>query len=144
MAVLKRKSEKVDLLAQVPLFANLSQKDLGLIARSADEVAVAAGETLGRQGEAGQEAFVVVEGSLTIKRNGRKVAVLGPGSVAGEMSLIDGAPRSADIVAESDGAILVMHRRDFSGLLDSSNAFQHKILRAVTQRLREADRQLYG
>jgi CRP-like cAMP-binding protein len=142
--ILKRKSEKIELLAQVPLFANLSQKDLGMIARSADETTVPAGETLGRQGEAGQEAFVVIEGSLNIKRNGRKVSMLGPGAVAGEMSLIDGAPRSADIVAHSDCAVLVMHRKDFTGLLDSSNNFQQKILLAVTQRLRETDRRLYG
>ncbi len=144
MAVLRRKSEKVGLLAEVPLFAHLSQRDLNLVARAADEVEVGAGEYLGRQGETGQEAFVVVSGSLDIRRNGRKVAMLGPGAVVGEMSLIDGAPRSADIVAHSEGSVLVMHRKDFAGLLDGSAAFQRKILLAITQRLREADRKLYG
>jgi CRP/FNR family cyclic AMP-dependent transcriptional regulator len=139
-----RKSEKMELLAGVPLFANLSQKDLNQVAGAADEVDFSAGKYLGRQGETGQEAFVVTAGSLDIRRNGRKVAMLGPGAVVGEMALIDGAPRSADIVAHSDGSALVMHRKDFGGLLDGSAAFQRKILLAVTQRLREADRRLYG
>ncbi len=144
MAFLRRKSDKIDLLAKVPLFANLSKTQLGVVSRAADEVAFAEGDVLAQQGASGDEAFIVIAGELTIRRNGRKVAALGSGEVVGEMALIDGGARSADVVAAVDGAALVMHRRDFGGILDEVPAIQRKLMINLSNRLREADRKLYG
>jgi CRP-like cAMP-binding protein len=144
VAFLRRKSDKIDLLAMVPLFANLSKAQLGVVSRAADEMAVTDGEMLARQGAAGDEAFVVIAGELTVRRNGRKVATLSAGDVVGEMALIDGGTRSADVVAAGDGGVLVMHRREFGGILDEVPAIQRKLMVNLSQRLREADRKLYG
>ena len=144
MAFLRRKSDKIDLLAKVPLFANLSKTQLGVVSRAADEMAVSAGEVLARQGATGDEAFVLIAGELTVRRNGRKVATLSPGAVVGEMALIDGGTRSADVVAAADGAVLVMHRREFGGVMDEVPAIQRKLMVNLSERLREADRKLYG
>jgi CRP-like cAMP-binding protein len=144
VAFLKRKSDKIDLLAKVPLFANLSKTQLGVVARAADEIPVSAGDVLARQGAAGDEAFVLVTGELIVRRNGRKVATLSPGAVVGEMALIDGGARSADVIADTDGAVLVMHRREFGGVMDEVPAIQRKLMVNLSERLREADRKLYG
>ena len=71
----------LDHLARVPLFATCSTKDLQKIAKASDEIAVKAGTTLTDQGQQGREAFIVVDGSATVKRNGRKITTLGPGVV---------------------------------------------------------------
>ncbi|MEX1271760.1 MAG: cyclic nucleotide-binding domain-containing protein, partial [Acidimicrobiia bacterium] len=88
--------------------------------------------------------FVVVSGQVTVRRNGRKVASLRRGDVAGEMALIDGQPRSADLVADGDTSVLVIPRREFSGLLENNAQLSNKLLRTLADRLREADRSLYG
>ena len=69
----------LDHLARVPLFATCSRKDLQKIAKASDEVDVKAGTTLVDQGQPGREAFLILDGSATVQRNGRKVATLGPG-----------------------------------------------------------------
>jgi CRP/FNR family cyclic AMP-dependent transcriptional regulator len=86
----------------------------------------------------------VVDGSITVRRNGRKVATLGPGDVAGEMALLDDEPRSADLVAAQPSVVLYISRREFGGLLEANTKLMGKVLRTLAQRLREADRSLYG
>ena len=82
-------------LASVPLFAACSQKDLQRIARASDEVQIPAGRTLVKQDDVGRECFVLVDGSVKVERNGRKLATLGPGAYFGELSLLDKGPRTA-------------------------------------------------
>jgi CRP/FNR family transcriptional regulator, cyclic AMP receptor protein len=139
-----RKDAKLALLKGVPLFEGFSNKELAVVARAADQLDYREGEVLGRQETTGDEAFVVVSGSVTVRRNGRKVATLGPGDVAGEMALLDGEPRSADLVAGEDSSILSISRRQFSGLWRDNSKLAGKLLTTLAQRLREADRRLYG
>jgi len=144
MAFLTRKSDKVELLRQVELFSALSTRQLEAVARATTEVPFTAGELLAAQGTDGDCCYVVAAGSLNVRRNGRKIAALGPGQVAGEMAVIDGEPRTADLIAAEDGAALVMTRREFGGLLDQVPGLQRKVLVALSQRLRKADSRLYG
>ncbi len=144
MAILKRKSDKVELLRNVELFSALSGRQLEAVARATTEVPFTEGELLAAQGTTGDSCFVVVAGSINVRRNGRKIAALGPGQVAGEMAVIDGEPRTADLIAAEDGAALVMHRREFGGLLDEVPGLQRKLLVSMSQRLRKADSRLYG
>lgn len=126
------------------MFEGLSKKELIAVGKAAEKLEYGEGEILGRQDSVGREAFIVVDGSVTVRRNGRKVATLGPGDVAGEMSLLDDEPRSADLVAAEDSVILSISRREFSGLLESNARLMAKVMRALAQRLREADRTIYG
>ena len=143
MARLK-KDAKIKLISEVTLFKGFAKKDLGDVSKVADEVDYEPGEFLGQQGSPGSEAFVVVSGSIVVRRNGRKVATLGPGDVAGEMSILDNETRSADLVAGEDTTVLVIPRRQFQGLIDDKPILQRKLLATLATRLREADRKLYG
>lgn len=139
-----KKSEKAEELAKVPLFRDLSKKDLELLASHVDESDVDAGARLSEQGQRGQQLCLIVEGSAKVMRNGRKLATLGPGDVVGELSLIDHGPGSATVETTEPTKLLVMHARDFSEVLDSSPAFARKVLATLARRLRDADRQLVG
>jgi CRP/FNR family transcriptional regulator, cyclic AMP receptor protein len=105
---LARRSDRIDLLKTVPLFSGLSLKQLNEVARHLEEVPVPRGIMLAREGQAGNEFFVVLEGKAAVRRRGRRIATLGGGDFFGEMSLLDGAPRSATVSAETDGVVLVM------------------------------------
>jgi CRP/FNR family transcriptional regulator, cyclic AMP receptor protein len=139
-----RRDAYLDHLAKVPLFRSLTKKDLRRVARAADEVTVVTGTILVDQGQTGREAFVLVEGSVDVKRNGRKVATLGPGAVFGEMSLLDHGPRTATVTCTTDCTLLVLTQRDFLGVLDEVPEIAHQLLATLAARVRELDRQNYG
>lgn len=134
----------LDHLARVPLFATCSTKDLQKIAKASDEIAVKAGTTLVDQGQQGREAFIVVDGTATVKRNGRKITSVGPGAVIGELSLLDRGPRTATVMAETDMTVLVIDQRNFAGVIDQVPALAHKLLATLAGRIRDLDRANYG
>jgi CRP/FNR family transcriptional regulator, cyclic AMP receptor protein len=138
-----RNDAKVALLKGVPLFEGLSKKELAAVTKATEQLEYREGQTLGEQGTRANEAFVVVSGAITVRRNGKKVATLGPGEVVGEMSLLDGEPRSADLIANEDSTVLYISRREFNGLLEDNAKLSAKVLRSLAQRLRETDRRLY-
>ena len=74
-----------------------------------------------------------------VRRNGRKIAELGPGGYFGELSLLDRKPRSATVVSDTDMTLLVLDQRRFTGLLEEMPTLAHKLLIAMTKRLRDAD-----
>jgi CRP-like cAMP-binding protein len=131
-------------LATVPLFAQCSKHDLAEIARFVDEIEVDEGRELISEGDVGHEAFVVVDGTAAVTRGGEAVAEVGPGAVVGEMALIDRAPRNASVTATSPMKLLVIGKREFSGLLDESRSFREAILAALADRVRQRDLTLYG
>lgn len=131
-------------LASIPLFAPLSQNELKKVARASDQVTVKAGRHLVEQGAIGREMFVLVDGNATVRRNGRKVATLGPGAAVGELSLLDRGPRTATVTADDDCTVLVLGAREFSALLDEVPGITHKLLAAMAARIRDLDTQVYG
>lgn len=135
----RRQSDKIDVLKRVPLFGNLSQRQLNLIAKHADEVNLPAGKVLAKQGELGLEFLLLVEGRARVQKNGKVIAHLAAGDFFGEMSLIDGKPRSATVIAETPVTLLVIHRRSFNYLLDTIPGLPRKILITLCERLRQAD-----
>ncbi|HEU5321179.1 MAG TPA: cyclic nucleotide-binding domain-containing protein, partial [Methylomirabilota bacterium] len=106
--------DKIDRLEQVPLLAECSRKQLRAVARITEVREVAAQATLARVGEPGDHFFLIVDGRATVEVSPRKRVRLGPGEYFGEMSLLDGGPRSATVVAETPMRLLVIRRRDFS------------------------------
>jgi CRP-like cAMP-binding protein len=79
-----------------------------------------------------------------VKRNGKKVATLGAGSVVGELSLLDHGPRTATVVAETECTMLVISQRQFLAVIDAIPAISHKLLATLAGRIRELDRQYFG
>lgn len=138
------KKKYLDSLRKVSLFSSCSNKDLEKISKAGDEVVLPAGSLVVDQGQTGREAFVILKGSATVRRNGKKVASLGPGAVVGELSLLDHGPRTASVVADSDCTVLVISQRQFLGVIDAIPALSHKLLATLAGRIRELDRQYYG
>lgn len=134
-----RRSDRLDALAKVPLFSGLSRRHLGMIARHADEVKLDAGKVLARQGEHGLEFLLIVDGDARVERNGKVIGRLTAGDFFGEMSLIDGKPRTATVIAETPVVLLVVHRRAFGHMLDTVPGLQKNVLLTLCERLREAD-----
>jgi CRP-like cAMP-binding protein len=135
-----RGDPKVQRLAQVQLFSNCSKRELSRIAALGDEVDVAAGKVLMRQGEPGHEAFVILEGRAKAAVRGKKTTHMGPGECFGEMALLHSAPRSATVTAESDMHLLVLHSRAFSTLLADVPSVAKNVLAAMAERVRDAER----
>lgn len=133
------RSAYLDHLASVSLFSGLSKKELQEVARAADEIDVPASKELVTEGRTGHEFFMILGGEATVKRNGRKIATLGPGQHFGELALLDRGPRSATVVAATDMRVLVLGQREFAGLLETLPGMASKLLSAMAQRLREAD-----
>jgi CRP-like cAMP-binding protein len=133
-----RQEDKINALGRIPLFSELSKKELVFLARMTTEVDVREGSTLVRQGEMGREAMIIESGTAVVRRNNRKIDDIGPGDFFGEMSLIDHMPRNADVVATSDMTVLVMDSREFSTVLDTYPKVAVKILKTVVERLVEA------
>ena len=138
-----RKDEKLDQLGRMWLFSACSKRDLQVIGRASDEVDVPAGKVLTEEGRQGHEFYLILDGQAAVRRNGKKVATLGPGQYFGELSLLDKGPRSATVVADTDMRLLVLGQREFNGTLDEVPGLAHKLLRTMASRLRESDSKAY-
>ena len=138
------KDQYLDHLANVSIFSNCTKKDLQHIAKAAEEITVPAGTVLVDQGQAGREAYIIVEGNATVRRNGKKITTLGPGAIVGELSLLDRGPRTATVAADTDLTVLLIDQRHFAPLIDSVPALAHKLLSALAGRIRDLDRQTFG
>jgi len=131
---------KMAVLERLPLFAGLSGKELERIGRLVEEIEVPAGRQLASTGDAGRELFIIVDGRAVVTTARGRVIRLRPGDFFGEMSLIDGEPRSADVTAATPMRLLAIGYREFWQLLDESLPIVRKIMRTLCQRLRRAER----
>ncbi len=133
-----RKNAKIEMLRKVPLFAQCSRKELDEIAGVADELQLADGRELTREGARGREFFVVIDGALEVRRKTRKVATLAGGDFVGEMALVTGRPRNATVTTKGTVRALVITDRAFARLLETSPPIQLKIMRALAERVPDA------
>jgi len=130
----------VTVLEKLPLFAGLSPRELGRIARLVGEVEVPAETRLAGIGEVGRELFIILDGQARVTtRKGQSVR-LGPGDFFGEMSLIDGEPRSATVEAATPMRVVTLGYREFWQLLDEELTIVRKIMRTLSRRLRQAEK----
>jgi CRP-like cAMP-binding protein len=134
------RDRKVELLARLPMFGALSRRELGQLAAVSVPDQLAPGAVLTRQGQKGGLAYVIAEGSAEVVRGSRRLAVLGPGDVVGELSLIDGAPRSATVRALTPLEVLEISASDLNRLVRKSPGVRRRLLEALAGRLRQADR----
>ncbi len=140
LALLNRREDKIDAIADVALFAGLSKKELGQIVGIVKEVEFLPREYLAYEGEAGQEAMIILAGKATVRRGGRKIAAVSTGSIIGEMSLLTDLPRNATVRADTFVTALVMNSAQFVRLIDEHPRVGVKILRTVAWRLARQSR----
>lgn len=122
-------------LAGIPIFSECTRKELKAISKLVTPVNIPAGKVLVKEGDPGREFMIIVSGTATVRRNGRKVASLGPGDFFGELAVLAGVPRTATVIADVDMTVEAMNRQEFSSLLDESPAMAKKILIGAVKRL---------
>ena len=131
--------DKIDRLEEVGLLTGCSRRQLRAIARISEVIEVPAATVLARAGTAGEEFFLILDGSARVEVSPRKRSRLAPGQYFGEMSLLDGGPRSASVTAETPLRLLVIKRRDFTTLLKAAPDLTQSLLATLSQRLRQAE-----
>jgi CRP/FNR family transcriptional regulator, cyclic AMP receptor protein len=129
-----------DLLAQVPLFEGLSRRHLKQIAEHADEISFREREIIVEAGQRGGTFFVIVEGEVRVVRGDRTIARVGPGEFFGEISLLDGGPRTASVIAATPVVAIRLFKASFDKVVREEPRVAGKILAAVARRLREAEK----
>ena len=128
---------KVEALKGAPLFQGLSRKELVELARVCEDLEVKPGTVLCKEGQTGQEFFVIVEGKVQVTRKGRRVATLNSGDFVDEIALVTELPRTATVTAETPVRLFVLTHRDFHGVLDQNSKVERKVLGALGRRLAE-------
>ena len=106
-----------------------------MLGKAATELSFPAGQTLMRAGSTAREMVVVLEGELSVERDGEEVAVVGPGGFAGEMGLLTDAPRSATVSAKTAVTVVHLDARSFGGVLDEAPQIAVKMLPIVAERV---------
>jgi cAMP-dependent protein kinase regulator len=132
------KRELAELLEGVGLFSRCTKRERETIARHTEIADLPAGTDLVREGEPGDALFVIIDGEATVRREGHEVAHVGPGSYFGELAILDGAPRSATVVAASDVKVAVLGIRMFRTLLREFPELAEQLLVGLAGELRTA------
>ena len=128
----------IALLRTVPGFEGLSERQLNELVTLVDEVTLGPGQVLTREGAAGREAFIVIEGQGDVFVDGEPIANVGPGEFVGEMAMLDHEPRSATVRAETPMRVLVIGPRVFSTFL-AHGGVARSMATLLSRRLRRAD-----
>jgi CRP-like cAMP-binding protein len=132
------KRELAELLSEVGLFSRCTKRERETIARHVQTAELPAGIDLVREGEPGDALFVIIDGEATVLRHGHEVARVGPGSYFGELAILDGAPRSATVVASTDVKVAVLGIRMFRTLLREFPELAEQLLVGLAGELRAA------
>ena len=132
------RSELVDTLGRLTLFADFTRPELEAVAHTVDEEMFAAGQRVLRQGLSGSGFFVILEGNAAIHVNGEARWTLGPGDFFGETSLLTGGTPTADVVATSLLRCAVVPGPEFEQFVLARPRFLYRMLQAEADRLRNA------
>ena len=130
--------KQVDLLKAVPLFSSCSQGEVRSIAALGTPVAVDEGTYLTQRGHPGREFFLVLDGEASCRVGRKEVARFASGDYFGELALLHGGVRTADVVAATPMVLLVFDAREFRSLLMTTPTISVKMLAHVAERLEEA------
>jgi CRP/FNR family cyclic AMP-dependent transcriptional regulator len=134
-------------LQQVGLFAGLSADDLGALAANLQRRRYPRGQVVFRQGDPGASLYLIEAGSvkIVVSTPGGKtltLRILGPRDFFGELSLLDGEPRSADAIVHEACRLLLLQREDFLRFIEARPGVAKSLLESVSRRLRYTTRQV--
>jgi CRP/FNR family transcriptional regulator, cyclic AMP receptor protein len=138
--VAKPKLEPI--LAAVPLFEGLSKKQLRKVAALTDVADYMAGHSIVKENDPADSFFVALTGQAKVTVKGRTVHRVLPGDHFGEISLLDGGPRTATVITETPMTLLVITRRDFTKALENDAELALSLLESLARMLRRVDRSL--
>ncbi|MDA0746800.1 MAG: cyclic nucleotide-binding domain-containing protein [bacterium] len=129
--------QKILFLRHVPLFAGMPPDELSTLAGIAAEIVYSTGQTIIHQGEHGSSMFLIVQGKVRIHQGNVELAILKQEDYFGEMSILDGEPRSASATALTDCLLLCIDQADFHDILTRHAGAALTIIQTLTQRLRD-------
>jgi CRP-like cAMP-binding protein len=139
----RTRHQTVTALEGVPLFAGFSRRHVERLAKATDELVYAPGDTIVEEGMLGETLFVVMEGKANVIRGGRKIAEVLPGEFFGELSTLDGGPRTASIVAATPVSVIRLFRHTLLDLLRDEPRLTLDLLEGIVRRIREIDRRIH-
>lgn len=139
---------KLDILKKIPIFRYLTYQELVKVLNSTYVSPYKEGDVIIREGDNGEELFIVLSGTVQVSSRGENLAELAAGGHFGEMALVDHSPRSATVVARTNARMLVMQRSGFYTLIRKEPALAVKLLwsfvQGLSRRLRDTNDQLSG
>jgi CRP-like cAMP-binding protein len=121
-------------MKSVPFFSGMSKGELAAIAQQTDEVDVPAGKVLAREGDFGDEFFMIDAGTAEVTRGGEAIAELGSGDFFGEMALLEEDRRTATVTAKTPMSLIVMTRSNFRSLDRAQPAVHATVAKAIAER----------
>jgi CRP/FNR family transcriptional regulator, cyclic AMP receptor protein len=124
-------------LGTVPLFDGFSKRHLRRLAGEADVVTFEPGRMIVEEGGPGEAMYVVLSGGARVTRGGRTVARLVPGDFFGELSALDGGPRTASIVADTPMELLRLYRHTLLRVVEQEPTLAMGLLEGLARRLRQ-------
>lgn len=131
-----------EMLQKTPLWSGLSKQDLKLVAKLAHERKFESGHAIVTKGEAGIGFYLILEGAVEVRSDGKPLSKLGPGQFFGEMSIIDNQPRSADVIAVEPSRVLILSAWSFKTLISDNPKIALKMMQEFVRRLRNTDKSL--
>lgn len=126
-----------DWLAGVDFFEGFAKPELEAVAALGDRVDVTAGTELIDQGRVGDVCYVIVDGRAAVHIRGEFVTTVGPGTMVGEMALVEHRPRNATVTAETDMTLVSFGNSEFAKLLAKSPTTYDRVVAMLNDRLRE-------
>ena len=138
----KKATEAAERLSKIAFFEGFTPDELERVAELVDDVEAEPGAVLTDQGRPGQECYVIETGQANVYFGGEHIASLGPGSMVGEMALLEHRPRIATVVAETPMQLLGLDTRSFRALLEEMPKASQRVMSLLNARLQEnAERQ---
>ncbi|HEX2468949.1 MAG TPA: cyclic nucleotide-binding domain-containing protein [Candidatus Limnocylindrales bacterium] len=128
---------RAELLARAPLLAGVDPEGIAMIAKRVVEVEFPKDAVIARQGDVGTGFFLVASGSVRVVRNGETIARIGPGDFFGELSVLDGRPRVAQVIADEPTVCLALASWDFEAVVKEQPTVALGVMRGLAGRLRE-------
>lgn len=129
-------SERVAMLGAVPLLSTLTRSQLERIAQSGDDRTFRAGQAIVREGEKGVGLYLLLSGTVDVRRAGRRITSLFPGEFFGEAALLVDEPRTADVLATTDVRCFVLNRWEFWGAMGIDPQGDRALFEETVRRLR--------
>lgn len=138
----KEENEVVGMLQNVPIFSGMSKKELKAMAKSFVEKTYPVGKVIEAEGDKGVSFYLIIDGSVNVRKGDKSIAKLSKGQFFGELSLLDKQPRSATIETLEPTTCLIMTAWVWSGFLETQPRLAVPVMRELARRLRETDQKL--
>jgi CRP/FNR family cyclic AMP-dependent transcriptional regulator len=132
----------VEILQKAPIWSGLTEKELKVVARSFRQLKYETGDIIVGKGETGVGFYLIADGNVEVRSEGKVLSKLGPGQYFGEMSLLDGQPRSADVVALEPLRCLALTPWSFKSVVSEHPKVALKLLQESVRRLRANNQRL--